>query len=136
MVFPGRYSNLSEIASFVLSAAHEADLDAFACYAVETAVDEACSNIIEHAYQGEGRGEIECTCQVTPDQLVITLRDQGIPFDPSEVQTPDPTVGLEDHPGHGLGLYFIRQWMDEVHFQFSEEKGNILTLVKRKGRQL
>jgi serine/threonine-protein kinase RsbW len=102
---------------------------------VETAVDEACSNIIEHAYGGEGLGVIEVTVGIGKNELTVSLRDFGRPFTPEEVPEPDIHAELEDQPGHGLGLYFIRKWMDEVKFEFSPEQGNVLTMVKHMGKK-
>ena len=51
-IFPGRYDSLAQIGQFVHSAADEAGFDSFSIYAVELAVDEACTNIIELAYCG------------------------------------------------------------------------------------
>ncbi|GAB4537387.1 MAG: hypothetical protein Kow0063_24100 [Anaerolineae bacterium] len=107
-------------------------MDKDAIYAVEMAVDEACTNIIEHAYGGEGRGDIECTCEVNCDKLVVTLRDYGRSFNPSSVPEPDIQAALEDRQEGGLGVYLIRKLMDEVHFEFTPDAGNILTMVKRK----
>lgn len=135
MVFEGRYANLAEIAAFVRQASNAAGLDDFAAYMVETAVDEACSNIIEHAYQGEGKGHIEVTTQPGPTGLKVILRDFGLPFEPEHVDDPDKELCLEDQPGHGLGLYFIRQWMDEVMFEFSPDRGNVLTMVKHREKK-
>lgn len=133
--FPGRYASLAEIADFVRQAAEELGLDDFGTYMVETAVDEACSNIIEHAYGGEGVGDIEVTVAIGKNDLTVSLRDRGRPFTPEEVPEPDVNADLEDQPGHGLGLYFIRKWMDEVRFEFSPEQGNVLTMVKHKGKK-
>jgi serine/threonine-protein kinase RsbW len=130
--FPGRFENLAKITDFVIRAARSAGLGPAAVYAVEMAVDEACANIIEHAYGGEGRGDIECTCQIGADELTVTLRDDGSPFDPSRVPEPDVSAPLEERDEGGLGLYLMRKVMDEVHFEFSSDSGNTLTLVKRK----
>ena len=73
LTFPGRFEGLAAISEFVTRAAMDAGLDARAIYAVQLAVDEACSNIIEHAYGGEGRGNIECTCRVNDMGLTIIL---------------------------------------------------------------
>jgi serine/threonine-protein kinase RsbW len=124
---------LAKIGEFVTRAAGAAGLSADAVYAVEMAVDEACTNIIEHAYGGEGRGEIECTCRVNTDKLTVTLRDRGCPFDPSSVPEPDVNAALQDRREGGLGLYLIRRLMDEVHFEFTSDSGNVLTMVKHKG---
>ena len=58
--FQASYKNLAEINLFVTRAAEAAGLTEGAIYAVQRAVDEACSNIIEHAYQGNEGGEIDC----------------------------------------------------------------------------
>ena len=96
------------------------------------AVDEACSNIIEHAYGGEGKGEIDCTCQCEPDGLAVILKDTGKLFQPDQVPPPDVEIGLEERESHGLGLFFIREWMDRVQYEFSPGSGNKLTLFKSK----
>ena len=132
MVFPGRFESLSRISKFVVGAAGAAGLGEEAVYAVEMAVDEACTNIIEHAYGGEGRGDIECTCRINQDKLTVVLRDYGSPFDPSSVPEPNVNAALEDRDEGGLGLYLIRRLMDEVHFEFTLDSGNVLTMVKHK----
>lgn len=134
MTFKSRFENLANIAEFIRQSAQDAGLDQFATYAVETAVDEACSNIIEHAYGGNEDGEIECSCIINLEGLTIILRDQGKPFDPSSVGIPDPNAPLDERPGHGLGLFFMNEWMDEVRFDF-KESGNVLTMVKRKEKK-
>ena len=129
--FPGRFDSLTAISEFVTRAARVAGLDTRAVYAVQLAVDEACSNIIEHAYGGAGRGDIECTCRTNDDGLTVILRDHGRPFDPTSVPEPDLHVCLEDCKGNGRGLYFMRQLMDEVRFALTDS-GNVLTMVKRR----
>jgi len=129
-IFPGLFDSLAPISEFVTHAAKVVGLDAKAVYAVQMAVDEAVTNIIEHAYGGEGRGTIECTCHLAGDGLTVTLRDHGRPFDPVSVPTPDLDADLESRRVGGLGLYFIRQLMDEVRFDFLPGSGNVLTMVK------
>ena len=103
------------------------------------AVDEGFTNIIEHAYGGECQEGIECSCQTNDEGLTITLIDCGRPFNPLEVPEPDLESDLDDRMIGGLGLFFIRQLMDEVSFKFlpkSEGEGecNVLTMIKRKKR--
>ena len=129
VIIPGRYENLTEISSLVREAAQNTGLNDFAIYAVETAVDEACSNIIEHAYGGEDKGDIEFSFDITDVGLKITLVDHGKPFDPDKVPIPDLKGHLRTRKTHGLGLYIMRQWMDEVKFKFEEGK-NTLTMLK------
>jgi anti-sigma regulatory factor (Ser/Thr protein kinase) len=132
VTFPGRLESLAKIREFVVAAAISAGFDDSEIYAVELAVDEACANIIEHAYGGEDQGNIQCTCRVKQGDLIIILRDQGKPFDPDQI--PEPNIGapLDELKEGGAGLYLMRKMMDEVEFDFKPEEGNILRMVKRK----
>jgi serine/threonine-protein kinase RsbW len=130
--FPGHFDSLAKIGEFVTRAARSAGLAGKAVHAVEMAVDEACSNIIEHAYGGEGRGDIECTCQINAQGLKVTLKDHGSSFDPSDIPEPDFDTSLEERGVGGLGLFLIRKLMDEVRFESQPDFGNVLTMVKHK----
>ena len=129
--FPGRFDSLAAISEFTRRAAEAAGFDDAAIYQVQLAADEACTNIIEHAYGGEGLGEIECTIQIESTGLTLTFRDKGRPFDPTCVPQPNIRAALEDRESGGLGVFLIHRLMDEVHFDCADS-GNALTLVKRK----
>jgi serine/threonine-protein kinase RsbW len=130
VTFPGRFESLAKISEYVVQAARAAGLNEEAVYAVDLSVDEACTNIIEHAYGGEGRGEIECTCTNLGDGLKIVLHDQGRTFNPSKIPTPNNKTRLKDLKSRGAGLFLMQNMMDEVTFEFSTEAGNILTMIK------
>jgi len=130
--FVGTFKNLEKISDFVTKAAEDAGLDDSGVYAVQLAVDEACANIIEHAYGGEGLGAINITTKNDPDRLVIILKDKGQPFDPSLIPAPKMNLPLEEISPRGLGVYLMNRMMDEVNFDFTETDGNTLTMVKRK----
>jgi serine/threonine-protein kinase RsbW len=132
ITFPGRFKNLAEISDFVAGEARQAGLNESEVYAVQLAVDEACSNIIEHSYGGEGVGEIECTAESTKSGLKIVLRDRGKPFNPEAIPEPNLNVPLNQLKPGGLGVFLMRKMMDEVHFDFNTDGGNVLTMVKRK----
>lgn len=130
--FPGEYKSLAAIGDFITKIAHAAGFDSSQIYAVQLAVDEACSNIIEHGYGGEGRGDIICECESIKGGLEIKLRDWGRSFDPGEISEPDYNVPLENLQSRGAGLFLMQKNMDEVQFHFDEDEGNLLTMVKRK----
>jgi serine/threonine-protein kinase RsbW len=128
---PGRYDCLEQIAKFIAEAGVAAGLNEAAVGHCQLAVDEACTNIIEHGYGGEGRGEIEIACAGGEGELVITIRDEARPFDPEGIADPTLNVPLEEMQIGGLGLFFMRQVMDAV--EFSSTNGvNRLVLVKRR----
>lgn len=126
----GRYEDVPKAVQFVGKAATEAGLDEKAIFHCQMSVDEACTNIIEHAYGGEGKGDIHITTRAEPGVFTITLIDHGEPFDPDSV--PPPRIGSDPaniEPG-GLGLHLMRKLMDNVSFEFSQEH-NKLVMVKR-----
>lgn len=93
------------------------------------AVDEAASNIIMHGYQNH-LGEIEVILEYQPGRIMVTLRDQAAPFDPTTLPNPNLDLPLEDRPVGGLGVYFIRMCVNEVSHSVTPEGGNQLKLVK------
>lgn len=136
-IYPAQYNYLDDVRAFVESNAEIYGLDSSQIYAVELAVDEAFTNIIEHAYGGECAEEIECTCQITQNGLVIMMKDCGRTFDPAAVPEPNLEADLEDRQVGGLGLFFIRRLMDEVQFSvqpsgFDNRDCNVIRMVKRK----
>ena len=128
---PGRFDRLEQISKFIEQAGHTAGLDDTAICRCQLAVDEACTNIIEHAYEGEGRGNIDIVCEEGAGELTITIADHGKPFDPNSVPEPQLGAQLEDMQVGGLGLYFMRQVMDAVEFSY-QDGSNKLVLVKRR----
>lgn len=125
--------SLETIDEFILQVISDAGMESRAAYAVRLAVDEACANIIEHAYENKG-GEIECLVKDSASALTITLKDWGKPFDPAQIPEPNVKATLEERSQGGLGLYFILKMMDEVKFEFPPQGPNQLTLTKRKAK--
>ena len=96
-------------------------------YNIILAVHEICTNIVEHAYAGEGgRIKIEIRLDEQPTHIVIDLYDTGKKFDLAAMPEPD----LEDVLIRGYGLFLIRELMDEVSYK-SEAEQNHWRLTKK-----
>jgi serine/threonine-protein kinase RsbW len=133
-IFVAKFDQLEAIREFVAQAAQDAGLEDPDVYSVELCADEACSNIIEHAYHGDEGGDIECTCDSNEDELIIIIRDHGKPFDPANVSAPDLNANLKHRQVGGLGVFLMKKLMDDVHFEQLGESGNVLTMIKRRRR--
>jgi anti-sigma regulatory factor (Ser/Thr protein kinase) len=94
------------------------------------AVDEAVTNVIVHGYAGRG-GPVEGEISHPPGSLSIRLRDEAPLFDPTAVPEPDLDLPMEERMPGGLGIYLIRQAVDEVEHASRPSGGNELTLLKR-----
>ena len=92
------------------------------------AVDEACQNIIRHAYRGDPDGTIVLEIERCGDDLIFSLRDFAPPIDPETVRPRD----LDDLRPGGLGTHFIHEVMDDAKFEPPPSGGgNLLKMVKR-----
>lgn len=94
-------------------------------------LEEAVSNIIFYAYEGEEKEEeIDLSLCYEKPYLVIRLSDKGCPFDPTARQDPDISLTAEERPIGGLGIFLIKKMMDEVSYQRAGDK-NVLILKKK-----
>ena len=93
---------------------------------INLALEEAVTNVMLYAYpDGPGRVLVEFTPPMT-----FTITDSGIPFDPTKKEDADISLSAEERPIGGLGIFLVRQIMDEVSYERKDNK-NILTLVKK-----
>jgi serine/threonine-protein kinase RsbW len=97
-------------------------------------VEEACVNVVHHAYAGQPPGELTVAIALDtaarPAELRISLRDRGVPFDPLALPAPDPTLPLEQRPVGGLGVWLMRRLTDRQAYRHDPAQGNVLSLVK------
>lgn len=130
---PGRYDRILEVCQFVIAGAADAGFDAGDLFKIELACDEACTNVIEHAYGSEDQGEIRVIWEMSGQQFLVRVFDTGRPFNPDSVTEPiipDSPADVEKMKIGGLGLQFMRKLMDEIHFFFDDSNGNQLLMIK------
>ena len=115
-----------------------AGLAEFSAYQVEMAVDEACTNVIEHSYGGEvpPREEarhpgIRVHFREHDDRIQVEIIDRGAGFDFQAQPVVAPEAYLESGTECGLGMYTISQFVDAVDYQNGTPEGNRLLLTKR-----
>jgi serine/threonine-protein kinase RsbW len=123
--------NVPRVTRIVAQAAAQLGFEEQALYQIELAVDEACANVVEHAYPHDEKGEMEIVCFLHERHLVIRVRDWGAGFDLGAVDEPDVSAPLEDRGLGGLGLFLVRQVMDGLRFRFDPQAGNELLMAKR-----
>jgi anti-anti-sigma factor len=122
---------LGRVRDFVVDACAEAAFSERETSNTKLAVDEACTNIIKHAYvDQEKQGDITVRIGILPGDLRISLVDSGKMFDYASVQDPDLDEYVETGRKGGLGIYLINRLMDGVEYHASD-KGNELVLSKR-----
>lgn len=123
--------NLESIRRFVIESAKALGIESDILPKLQLAVDEASTNIILHGYHNQGQGRLEIELEQVKDDLVIRLRDEAAPFDPTGVPSPDINLPLSQRKPGGMGIYLIRRCMDEMTHQLTSSGGNELILIKR-----
>jgi glutamate/tyrosine decarboxylase-like PLP-dependent enzyme/anti-sigma regulatory factor (Ser/Thr protein kinase) len=127
---PAELERLAEIRHFVRQRAITLGADPDLLSDVLLAVDEAVTNIVVHGYR-DRKGTVEIEVGQEGDALVIRLRDEAPPFDPTDVAAPDVSLPPEQRALDGMGVYLIRRSTDEMRHRITLQRGNELTLVKR-----
>jgi serine/threonine-protein kinase RsbW len=139
LTVPASLDQLRFITAFVAKHAGKVGFTPEQIHRIELAVDEACSNIIIHAYDSKSGGNIAVRVNAVPGSgITITLIDTGKTFDPAGVPQHDPRAELENVKIGGLGIFLMRQTMDDVRFEFNvagtqpgePARFNRLTMIK------
>ncbi len=128
---PARYESVRALTALLgrfMQSARLGEQEAFAC---RLALDEACVNIIEHAYANDPGGEIEMLIKAAPGHCTIRLTDYGHSYDPATLPPPQIGSNLESVRPGGLGLFLMQQVMDEVTYTAGPD-GNSLSMTKRR----
>ena len=128
--FSANCSSLIKISEFVRAYAQNLPFSPTQIYEIDLAVDEASSNIIDHAYKDLPEGDISLILSHTDSAMTIILQDDGNGFDLSWVPKPDLDGPLEERRERGLGVFLIHELMDQVIYESNIGNGNQLTLIK------
>jgi sigma-B regulation protein RsbU (phosphoserine phosphatase) len=97
---------------------------------VNLVFDEILSNIISYGYTDEAEHEIKIVVELTGQRLVITIQDDGFPFNPFAREAPG-TVGrsIEEREIGGLGIHLVQQFMDDATYK-RQRHANVVTFCK------
>lgn len=128
--FPSQTRLLGLVRGVVGEVAAQAGLEPEAAEQVALAVEEAATNVIEHAYGGAPDGLVELQADIQGSELVIELLDRGRQVDPRSVPAVDLDRYQRERRRGGLGLHLMARIMDSV--SFSRREGcNVCRLTRR-----
>src|SRR6185503_10861630 len=128
---PSSTENLALIREFVSSIGAQAGMNDQEVANIELAVDEACANVIEHAYGHDVTKEVVVRAILDDDTLWIKVEDTGRGFDPDAVGEEDLPHLIEQHKSGGLGMRIMRTVMDEVRYEIVPGQKNELHMMKQ-----
>jgi len=94
------------------------------------AIDELLTNIIRYGYRDEKDHTIYIRYSIEKELLTLQIEDDSYPFNPNKAPVPDLNSDLENRKVGGLGIYLVKNMMDDLKYVTKNGK-NILTLNKR-----
>lgn len=131
LVIEAEKKNLPQVQAFI-----DEQLEAVGCpmqtqIAIDIAVEELFVNIASYAYDSEiGIAVVQVTVHEEPLSVEITFIDNGEQYDPLAKPDPDTTLSVNQRQKGGLGIFMVKNTMDNVCYEYKNGK-NILTITKK-----
>lgn len=130
LVMTNEISQISLLNEFIEQIGSDLNLDGSLVMSLNLALEEAASNVIMYAYPEGEPQSITLEVKKRGHDLIFTLTDSGREFDPTEKENPDLDLSVEDRPIGGLGIFLIKQVMNEVTYSRMEDN-NVFVMKKR-----
>ncbi len=123
--------NLSRVLAFINKELDSAGCSKKSTFQIDVAVEELFVNIASYAY-APGSGDVTISISISEDPAVaeITFLDAGVPYDPVSKSDPDVTLDAEKRTIGGLGIFMVKQSMDELLYDRRDDL-NITTIRKK-----
>jgi len=127
--FPSRIEAVDQVAAAVAGVVSNSGIDENAAFGIDMAVREAVTNAVLHGNKQDETKFVEVILKTSPSALEIRVHDQGHGFNPELV--PDPTKDENLLKASGRGIFFMRNFMDEVDWVIRPEGGTTVRMLKR-----
>lgn len=130
IIIDNNLDEITRITQFIEELGMSLKLPSEITMSINLAIEEAVTNIIQHAYPQGRSSDIILKVNIAPGTLTFYLIDEGLSFDPTAKESSDETTSLEQRLTEGLGLFLIRRTMDKVEYH-TNGTSNQLTLIKQ-----
>ena len=129
MKLPAKIDQIESVTTALVDYLNEQGVDHSHVFKVQLALEEILANIASYAY-APADGDMEIEYNIEEQTLVMTISDEGKPFNPLERDDPDITLSVDERPIGGLGLFIVKNTMDDVQY-FREDNKNVLVIKKK-----
>ncbi len=130
--FPADKKEVGRVVDFINGFLEKKDMNSKIISQIDIVVDEICSNIFNYAYKDK-KGQVLVEISYQDNLVTIRFVDTGVKFNPLEKEDPDVNLSLQERKIGGLGIYLVKQLMDDVKYEYSLKNENILTITKKVG---
>ena len=129
LVIPNRIEEVATVLTGFEEFAASHGLDDSIRRTVLLVLDDLVNNIVSYAFHSAADHDIEISVELSPHRLAITIADDGIPFNPFGIETPQVDASLEERDIGGLGIHLVMTLMDDYNYSRRGGK-NVVTIVK------
>ena len=130
IILANELSEISRVNGFIEDIGNEFSLTPDVVFNLNLVLEEAVVNVINYAYPKEEHESIYLSAKIQDDSIIFVLSDTGKEFDPTMVPEADISLSTDDREIGGLGIFLIRQIMNEVKYERIDGR-NVLTLEKK-----
>jgi len=127
---PSQSDNLALIRELIAKVASQVGFDDDEANKIELAVDEACTNVIKHAYNQNKNQTIDVMVKTDAKKIIVIVSDKGQGFNPDKVKAPDLNESIKEGRKGGLGICLMKTLMDKVDFQIKPGQKNQVKMIK------
>ena len=133
ITLPAVVDSIEKVTEFVNDRLQKSNIPQKIQTQIDVVIDELMSNVTKFAYRDGKNGDISVEMEVNEEEIAMTFRDSGVPFNPLEQADPDVNAPLEQRKIGGLGLFLVRKTMDKLNYVY-ENGQNVLTVIKKLGK--
>lgn len=126
-----RFENIETVQVMLRDSLAQLGLDEDAQHWVDIAVREAVANAIKHGNSQNPDKQVWVDLSIEGDDLVILIQDEGEGFDPGRIR--DPLAPENLLKPNGRGIFYMKSFMDDIHYGLHPNGGTVVTLRKRIG---
>ena len=130
LTLPNDINTIPQLSEFIDMNCEELGVDMVDTMNINLALEEAVVNVMSYAYPEGTEGQVDIEMIADGDNMIFTITDSGTPFDPTQKEEVDTTLSAEERPIGGLGIHLVRKLMDDISYQYVDNK-NVLTLKKK-----
>lgn len=131
--WPASMDSIHPIREYVRSEAARLGLDEKAVFRLGLAIEEITVNIIKYAYKDATGKHIEIKIDKKDEQMLIHIKDQGVPFNPLDVDKPDLMLPASQRTVGGLGVFMTREIVDRMIYERTGDHNHLVIIhsIKR-----
>lgn len=126
LVIENKIEQLALLPGFVEELCEELGLGMELVFNLNLVLEEAMTNVVMYAYPEGESHQIWLTVSEHEGVLSAVLEDEGTPFDPTQVPDADVSLSAEERQIGGLGIFLMRQIMDEVSYEYAGNRNRLL----------